>query len=109
MITDHGLWGAPLRQRLSKDLHDPAEILPLAAARPHARATVAIQNQRTIEPVPGNLDEIPEIDKPGLMWGGRRLGTFRWIGDPGLPRWARMRLFVECHHLPHGSMAIAIA
>src|SRR5262252_6875164 len=108
MVTDHSLRGTPLRERLAKDLHDPAEILPLAAARPHDRTTVAIKNQHTIEPVPGNLDERSEIDEPDLVWGCRRPGAFRWVGDPRLPRRARMRLLIQGDHLPASRMAIAI-
>src|ERR1044072_6965288 len=81
MVTDHSLRATPLRERLSQDLNDPAEIVPLAAARPHHRTTVSIKNQHTIEPVPGNLDEISEIDEPDLVWGRRRPGAFRWVGD----------------------------
>jgi hypothetical protein len=109
MIADDGLRGAPLRQRLPKDVEDAREILPLQAARSNDRATIPIKNQHTVEPVPGNLDEIPEIDKPGLMRGRRRLRAFRRVGDPGLPRRVRMRLLGERHHLPDGGMAIAIA
>jgi hypothetical protein len=109
MIADDSLRGTPLRQRVPKDVEDTRDIVPLAATRSNERATLPIKNQHTVEPVPGNLDEIPEIDKPGLMRGRRRLGAFRRVGDPGLPRRVRMRLLVERHHLPDGGMAIAIA
>src|SRR2546423_815536 len=109
MITDDGLRGAPLGQRLPKDVEDTREILPLEAARSDDRATIPIKNQPAIEPLPGNLDKIPEIDKPGLMRGCRRLGAFRRIRDTGLPRWVRMGLLVERNHLPDGGVAIAIA
>jgi hypothetical protein len=58
MSTDDGLRGAPLRERVPKDLEDPREILPLEAARSDDGPTVSIKNQHTIEPLPGNLDEI---------------------------------------------------
>src|SRR5262245_4735938 len=109
MGTDHSLRGTPLRERLAQDLHDPAEMSPLAAARRYDRTTVSSKNQHTREPGPGNLDEISEIDEPDLVWGCRRPGAFRWGGDPRLPRRARMRLLIQGDHLPDSRMAIALA
>ena len=109
MITDHGLRGAPLRERVPKDLEDPREILPLEAARAHDGTTIPIKNQHTIEPLPGNLDQIAQVDKPDLMGSRRLLGAFRRVWDTGLPRRVRMGLLVEGHHLPDGGMARAIA
>src|SRR5919202_4785520 len=106
MITDDGRRGAPLGQRVPKDVEDTRDLVPLAAASTNSSAAVPIQNQHTLEPLPGNLDQIPEIDKPDLMRRRRRPGAFSRVRDPWLLWGSRMRLFVECHHLPHGGMAI---
>src|ERR671938_1759545 len=109
MITDDGPRGAPLGQRMPKDLEDTRKILPLTAACTHDGPAIAIKDQDAIEPLARDLHQIPEIDKPDLMGRGCRLRAFVRIGTALLRLRARMGLFVERHHLPDGGMAIAVA
>jgi hypothetical protein len=109
MITDDGLRGAPLRERVPKDVEDTRDIVPLEAARSDDRATIPINNQHTLEPLPGNLDERPESDTPDLMRRRRRLGALSGVRNTWLPGRSRMRLLVQGDHLPDGGMARAIA
>ena len=60
MVTDHFLRGTPLGQRLTKDLEDAREILPLKAAGADDGPTIAIKDQHTVEPLSVNLDQIAQ-------------------------------------------------
>jgi hypothetical protein len=51
MITDDFLRGAPLRQRLTKDVEETREILPLNASRSDDGPAIAIKDQHTINSV----------------------------------------------------------
>src|SRR5215813_7347915 len=109
MITDDFLRGTPLRQRLTKDVEDTREILPLTASRPDDGPTIAIKDQHTIKPLSANLDQIAQVGKPDLMGSRRLLGAFCRVRKMGLPLRVGMGRLVQSHHLPDGRVAIAVA
>jgi hypothetical protein len=87
----------------------PREVLPVETPGAHEGPAVAVENQDAVEPVSVDLDEIPEIRKPDLMWSHGLQGPFCGVRAPWLLWWPGMGLFVEGHHLPDGGVAIAIA
>jgi hypothetical protein len=109
VVTDEGLWGAPLCHGLTEDVPQPGEVLPVEAARPDDRPALPIDDQDIVEPVPVDLDQIADVSKPDLMRGGGQEGTFIRVGDARGALGGGMGLFVERDQLPHGHMAIPIA
>jgi hypothetical protein len=109
MITDDFFRGAPLRQRLPKDVEDTREILSLEASRSNDGPTIAIKNQHTIKPLSINLDQITQVGKPDLMGSRGLLGAFVRIRLAGLPLWVGMGLLIKGNHLPDRRMPIAVA
>jgi hypothetical protein len=83
-------------------------MLPRAAACSDDGPTVPINNQPTLEPLSGHLDQRPESDTPDLRRRCRRPGACGGLRDPGLPWRARRRLLRECHPLPDRGRALAI-
>jgi hypothetical protein len=108
MVTHDFLGGSPLDEGLMKDLDHPTEILSLGAAGSHTRPAVAIEDEKTREPLALDLDQIPHVDTPHVMGCSRWPRTFCGIGGVGLPLGGGMRLFIEGHDLPHGGVAIPI-
>ena len=109
MIADDGVRRAPPRDGLAKDVAQPREVLPVEAARPDDRPTVAVEDQAAVEPVPVDLDEIPQIGLPNLVRRGGQSGTCIGVGETPGPRGHGMGFFIKGHHLPDGGVAIAIA
>lgn len=109
MITDDFLRSAPLDDRLGHDLDHAAEILPLTATRSDDGPTRAIKDPHTVEPLPVNLDQLAQVDKPDLLGRRRLLGAFCRGWKTGLPLRVGMGLLVQSDHLPDGRVAIAVA
>src|SRR5919108_1944694 len=90
------------------DLDDAGEVLPVEAARPDDRPTITVEDQDAVEPLPIDLDEIPDVGEPDLMRGGGQMRTFIRVGEACGALGCGMGLFVEGHQLPHGRVAVPI-